>query len=377
MHSVRPAPALVAPPRTTVVVALAVVYLVWGSTYLAFEVAIGAFPPLLLLAGRFALAGAVLFVVARRRERDPLTWAHWWQATVTGGLLLVGGTGMIALGQTGLPSGTVALLVSTVPIFLAVFARVVCAERLGALAWSGLALGLVGIAVLVGPGGGAPGPVLVVLFGAAAWAAGSLRGRRTGAPAPPMAAAAMEMLAASLLFAVLGVARGEAPLVDLAEVGPAAWWSFGYLVVGGSLVAYTAYSWLLRHVRTTVVGTYAYVNPVVAVLLGWAVLGERVSGRTLAAGALVLTAVVLLIVGRAGRPLPAQVTSGGDVFAGASRRSRRRDRVAPTRGRVPRPVRPGRPPPPRPGPLLRRPRRTRSTWSRRRPGSAAAPPARR
>ncbi|TVR24839.1 MAG: EamA family transporter [Nitriliruptor sp.] len=310
--------------------ALGIVYLVWGSTYLAIAVVVAEVPPMLMLAVRFLLAGGVLFVVAvRRGDRagDPIRPRHLLQAVVTGGLLLVGGTGMIALAQTRISSGLAALLAATVPLFLALFARGLFGDRLSARAWLGLLVGLVGIAVLVDPAGGELGAVLLALFGAAAWAAGSLRSRMAKGPRRPLVAASLEMLGGALVFAVVGLLLGEASGWTLSGVSARAWGAFAYLVVAGSLVAYTAYSWLLRNASTTLVGTYAYVNPVVAVGLGALVLGETVEARTALAGALVLGSVVLLITGRPGEPVPAQPTSGADVFAGNRRWARLQRRI--------------------------------------------------
>jgi drug/metabolite transporter (DMT)-like permease len=313
-----------------IVAALAVVFVVWGSTYLAIAVAIESMPPMTMMAARFALAGGLLYVVAvRRGDRagDRVTWRHVRQAIVTGGTLLVAGTGMLTFAVERIPSGLAALLGATVPLFLALFARGAFGERLSWRAWLGLLIGLVGIALLVDPRGGQVLGILFALTGAAAWAAGSLRSRVADAPRRPMVGAALEMLGASVLFALVGLVRGEFARLDLAAVPPRGWVAFVYLVVAGSLVAYTAYSWLLRNASTQLVGTHAYVNPMVAVLLGWLVLGESVGLRTLAAGAVVLVAVVLLITGRPGEPVPAQLTSGADVFAGTTRWRRLRRRV--------------------------------------------------
>ncbi len=302
--------------------ALAVVYVVWGSTYLAIAVVVAELPPMLVMAARFLLAGGLLLAVASRRgdrAGDRIRPVHLLQATVTGGLLLVAGTGLIVLAQTRLSSGLTALLAATVPLFLALFARGIFGERLSSRAWLGLLVGLAGIGVLVDPGGGQLGAVLLALAGAASWAAGSMRSRASSGPRRPMVAASLEMLAAAGLFALLGLLLGEASGLQLRGVSAAAWFGFAYLTIAGSLVAYTAYAWLLRNASTTLVGTYAYINPVVAVGLGWLFLGEVVTTRTLLAGALVLGSVVLLITGRPGEPVPAQPTSGADVFAGSGR----------------------------------------------------------
>jgi drug/metabolite transporter (DMT)-like permease len=316
--------------------AMTVVYLVWGSTYLAIEVAIATVPPLLLLAARFAVAGALLLAWALPRgdrSGDRLTLRRWLHAAQTAGVLLVAGTGLTALGQTRVTSGTAALLASTVPLWLALVARGAFGERLSARAWLGLAVGITGVAVLVGPGGGGELlGMLLVLAAAAAWAVGSLRSRVVDAPRRPMVAAGMEMLVAAPMFALIGVASGEHHRLDPAAIGTDAIAAFAYLVVAGSLLAFTAYRWLLANASTTLVGTYAYVNPVVAVGLGWIVLGEPVGGRTALAGAVIVLAVVLMVTGRPGEPVPAQPTSGADVFAGSRRWHRVRTRL----GRLPR-----------------------------------------
>lgn len=305
-----------------ITVALAIVYVVWGSTYLAIAVVVTEFPPMLVMAARFLLAGGLLLTVSiRRGDRagDRIRPRHLFQAVVTGGLLLVGGMGFFALAQTRISSGLAALLAATVPFFLALFGRGWFGERLSGRAWLGLLVGLVGIAVLVDPGGGQLGAVLLALTGAAAWAGGSLRSRHIAGPRRPMVAASLEMLGAALVFTVFGLLRGEAVGLSLGGISGQAWFAFGYLTVAGSLVAYTAYSWLLRNATTSLVGTYAYVNPIVAVGLGWLLLGEVVTMRTVLAGALVLGSVVLLLTGRPGEPVPAQPTSGADVFAGSGR----------------------------------------------------------
>lgn len=322
-----------------IAIALGIVYVVWGSTYLAIGVAIQHLPPMLMMGVRFTIAGAVLLAIAIRRgdrARDRITLAHLGHAILTGGLLLVSGTGLITLAQRSISTGLAALLGATVPLFLALFARAVFGDRLSLRAWLGLGVGLVGIGILVDTGGGQIGAIVLALAGSASWAAGSLRSRgAVRAPRRPLVGAALEMLGAAVLFIPFGLLLGEGAGLSLRGVPAVAWIAFVYLVVAGSLVAYTAYSWLMRNAPTSLVGTFAYVNPVVAVALGWAVLGEAVDTRMALAGALVLGAVVLIITGRPGEPVPAQPTSGADVFAG-SERWRRTSRAI---GRLPRAAR--------------------------------------
>jgi drug/metabolite transporter (DMT)-like permease len=306
-----------------VVGALAAVYLIWGSTFLAIKVAVATMPPFLMMAVRFLVAGGILYLWAVRRgdrQGDRPSLAQWRHAVLTGGMLLVGGTGLVSLAQTRIDSGTAALLTSTVPLWLALFGRTFLGERLSSRAWLGLLVGLVGVGLLVDPSaGGDVGALSLVVLGAIGWAAGSLRSRVAPSPVRPLVAASMEMLGAALVFLVVGVVFGEVARVDLAAIDGASVLALAYLTTAGSIVAFTAYSWLLRNAPTSLVGTHAYVNPVVAVGLGWAFAGEIVTGRTLVAGAVILGSVVLLITGRPGVPVPAQATSGGDVFAGRAR----------------------------------------------------------
>ena len=311
------------PAVAKIAVALGTVYLVWGSTLLATKVALVALPPFSLQAARFLLAGGLLYLFAVNlgdRDGDRVTLRHWVQAFLTGNLLMVGGTGLITLAQTSIPSGTAGLLLATVPIWLALLARGIFGERLSARAWIGLGVGLVGVGLLLEPsGGGQLGAMLLAVLGAFAWAAGSLRSRVNDAPSRPLVAAGMQMLCGGVGFLVLAVALGEPTRIAWGEIDRSTVLAFLYLLTAGSLVAFTAYSWLLRRVSTTVVGTYAYVNPAVAVLLGWTLAGETYDLDTLFAGAVILGAVVLVITGRPGEPVPAQATSGGDVFAGERR----------------------------------------------------------
>jgi drug/metabolite transporter (DMT)-like permease len=314
-----------------VAIALATVYVVWGSTFLANGIAVATIPPFLMMAGRFSVAGGVLFAIAIRTASRRPTWRQWRAAVVTGCMLLVGGTGLVTAAQVHLGSGATALLCATVPLWLALLARLRFGERLSGRAWLGLAVGLAGVAALVDPSGGRIVPTLVVLAGSLSWAAGTLHSRGADAPDEPLLASAMEMLGGALGFLVVAVATGEPGRFVPADVDTGSLVALGYLVTAGSIVAFTAYRWLLRNASTVLVGSYAYVNPVVAVLLGWAFAGELVTGRTLFGGAIVLSSVVLLVTGRPDQPVPAQPTSGGDVFAG----ERRWHRTSRTLGALP------------------------------------------
>ncbi len=302
--------------------ALAVVYVVWGSTYLAIKVAIETIPPFLMAGSRFAIAATLLLgwcALRGRWARARITAANWRAAAVVGGCLLVAGNGAVTWAEQRLDSGLAALLVATVPLWMAAFDRLAGGERLGRAAVTGLALGFAGVGLLLAPSGDdvAVVPALAVLGGALAWAGGSIYSRRAALPDDAVVATGMEMAAAAVMFAVVGLLHGEVGRLDPAAVTAASAGALGYLATAGSLAAFTTYVWLLRNARTSVVATYAYVNPVVAVGLGWWVLGERISGRTLVAAVVVVAAVALIVGARrppvlpaSAPPQPAQLTSG-------------------------------------------------------------------
>ncbi len=287
-------------PPVTAAAALAAVYLIWGSTYLAIAVAVRDLPPLLMLSFRFLIAGGALYAWSIRRgdrEGDRPRLRHWRSALVVGGLLLFVDSGAVAWAEQRIDTGLAALLTATIPLWLVGMDGIVTGKRLGAGAVAGMAVGLLGVALLVGPSASGldlPG-VAAVLGGTVAWAGGSLYARSAPLPRRRNVAAGMEMLAASVLLGITGVATGELGRVHPTHVSIAALAAIGYLVVFGSLVAYRAYGWLLLNVPTKVASTHAYVNPVIAVLLGSVFLGEPITAVTVLAGALVVLSVVLLI----------------------------------------------------------------------------------
>jgi drug/metabolite transporter (DMT)-like permease len=290
--------------RTKIATALGIVYVVWGSTYLAIAVADRTLPPLLMLAMRFAIAGVLLY--AWSAWRGDLASARpgkreWRAAAVVGGLLLFVDTGGVAWAEQRVASGLTALLVATVPLFTALLDRTFFGVRLSLGALAGIAAGLFGVALLAGPSAHVdPVGAAVILVAALAWAAGSAYGRVAPLPQPPFLSAAMQMLCAAGFLAVAGAATGELGRVHPAAISVSSAAAFGYLIVFGSIVAFTAYGWLLRSGAPSVlVSTYAYVNPAVAVLLGWAFAGEAVGGREIAAGAVILSSVAMLVLARA------------------------------------------------------------------------------
>ena len=303
-------------------IALATVYVVWGSTYLAIAVADRTLPPFLMLAVRFGIAGAILYGWSLWRgdvRRARLGRREWIAAAIVGALLLFVETGAVAWAEQRVASGLTALLVASVPLFSAALDRTVFGVRLSLGAIAGIATGLFGVALLVGPSAHIdPIGAGVILAGAFAWAAGSAYARVAPLPSASVLSTGMQMLCGAALLAVAGVATGELSQVHPSAISAGSLGAFAYLIVIGSIGAYTAYSYLLQSgTPSVVVSTYAYVNPAIAVVLGWLFAGEAVGSREVAAGAVILASVGMLILARAPR--------------GVSRVSR------PTEARTPRP----------------------------------------
>ena len=286
--------------------ALGLVYLVWGSTYLAIAVADRSLPPLLMLSIRFLSAGGIM--LAWSAWRGDLRGARpsrreWGAAAAVGGLLLVVDTGGVALAEQRVPTGQAALLVATVPLFTALLDRTFFGTKLPVGAVAGIAAGLLGVGLLVGTGGRIdPLGTAVLLVAAFAWAAGSVLARVAPLPRKPFVSAGLQMLCAGAMLGVLGVAAGELSQVRLGAVSAASLAAVGFLVVFGSIGAFTAFGWLLRHASIPVLSTYSYVNPAVAVALGWLVMGEHVGGKEVAAGLVILASVGLLFFARQPEP---------------------------------------------------------------------------
>jgi drug/metabolite transporter (DMT)-like permease len=305
------------PTRAQLLVAFAIVYVVWGSTYLAMRVAVQSIPPFLMGGVRFVVAGLLLaaWVTWRERPRWP-TRRTWGWAAMTGALLFVGGNGGVAWAGRTVPSGIVALLAASLAIWMVLLDWLrPGGQRPTALVLGGAALGLAGVGLLVGPsrlsagaGGIDPWGSALALGGSLTWAVGSLLMRHRHAPASPFLGSALQMLVGGVLLLGLAALHGDFSPGALAGVtagDPGATrgiWALAYLVVFGSLVGFTAYIWLMRHAAPSKVATYAYVNPVVAVLLGWALGGEPIGPRTIAASAVIVAAVALITVGRTRAP---------------------------------------------------------------------------
>jgi drug/metabolite transporter (DMT)-like permease len=303
------------PALPQVLAAFAAVYVIWGSTYLAIRFAIETLPPLLMAGVRFLLAGAVLYAFVRARGVARPRLVHWRSATVVGGLLLLCGNGGVVWAEQVIPSGVAALLVATVPLWMVLldWARPGGASPSGTVI-AGLVVGFAGLVLLIGPselvGSGRVDPTgaVVVLFASLAWAIGSIYSRSASLPTSPLLATAMEMITGGALLAVGGLVRGELATLDPSGISAESALAFGYLVVFGSLIGFTCYIWLLGVTTPSRVATYAYVNPVVAVLLGWALASEPLTARVIGAATVIVAAVVLITRERSTR-----ATNGADT----------------------------------------------------------------
>jgi len=277
------------------------VYVIWGTTYLGIRVTNETLPPLIAAGTRFVIAGAVLFAVSTRRhdaDADPIGRPQWLAALLVGTGLIAFGNGSVVLAERTVPSGTVALIFALVPLWIALWDRFAGRHRLPGRVAVGILLGFVGAALLVNDARLADVPIsgLLLAVGASmSWATGSLFARGARLPHRPLVGNAMVMMAGGALTLGWGVARGELPLVDLDRFSAASLLALGYLIVFGSWIAFSAYLWLLRNARTSLVATYAWVTPMLAVYLGHAIADETLRSRSLVAGAIVLVAVALTV----------------------------------------------------------------------------------
>src|SRR5215472_1085613 len=285
---------------------LLVVWVVWGSTYLAIRVADRSLPPFEMAAIRYLTAGAVLYPLAwlawrhRRQAPGPSRRAQWAGMAVVGTMLLAFGNGGVSYAEQTLPSGLAALLVASVPLWMALADRAINGRRIRADGWLALLIGLGGVAVLARPAAhGSAVPVLVVLGASMSWGIGSVLAGRLPAPASPLLGSAMQMLAGGAVLAGIAAATGELTRPNSGHLSTQSLVALAYLIGPGSLLALTCYVIALRRLPTAAVSTYAYVNPVVAVSLGTLILGERLILTTLLGGAIVVAAVALLLTRQA------------------------------------------------------------------------------
>lgn len=315
-----------------VAIALGAVYLIWGSTYLAIRFAIETIPPFLMASLRYLTAGAMLYAWARLRGEPRPALIHWRSAVILGGLLLLLGNGGVVWAEQRVSSGLVALLVSTEPLWIVLLVWRRDHGRPAGRVLGGLLLGLIGLVLLVRPGSATGGidplGVVAVLVASVSWAWGSLYGQRAKLPSSPLLGTAMQMLGGGGLLLLASALTGEPARFHLAAVSMKSVLALGYLVVFGALIAFTAYVWLLRVAPPVLVSTYAYVNPLVAVFLGWALAGEPITRGTLIAAAVILAGVALISSAPKphprplSQPLPPSLTGRGEKGRSVLRGSR-------------------------------------------------------
>jgi drug/metabolite transporter (DMT)-like permease len=283
-------------------VSLVLVYVLWGSTYLAIRYAVETIPPFLMAGTRFLAAGLILYVW-RRAAGDPApTRRQWVSAAVIGLLLLLGGNGMLSWAEQKVPSGVAALLIGSIPIWMTTIEAIrPGGARPNWLGVLGLVIGFGGIALLVVPSlaGGSkaelhPVGIAALLFASLSWSLGSIYSRHAKLPSSALLLTSMEMLAGSAGLILLGTVTGEWRLLVLPAVALRSWLGLAYLAVFGSMIAYTAYTWLLRNAPLPLVSTYAYVNPLIAILLGSLLAGELLTARILAAAIVIVGSVVVI-----------------------------------------------------------------------------------
>jgi drug/metabolite transporter (DMT)-like permease len=291
------------------IAAFAAVYVIWGSTYLAIAVGIESFPTLLLPAGRHLIAGLILYPILRWKTGIRPTRRQWRTAVITGLLLLLVGNGGVCLSERTVPSGVAALLVALVSFWMVLLDWL----RPGGLrpvprVVASLILGFGGLILLVGPAhlGGServnPAGAAILVVGSFAWACGSIYSKHNDLPSSPMLGVAMQSLAGGIALWIVGLLAGEGRQLHLASVTARSWVALAYLIVFGSGLGFTAYVYLLKRSSAAHVGTYAFVNPVVALFLGWLGAGETITLRTALAAAVILTAVLLVITAPHKRP---------------------------------------------------------------------------
>ncbi len=291
---------LAAPSRAKLLLAFAAVYFIWGSTYLFIRFAIETVPPFLVGGIRFILAGGVMYAWLRMRGAARPARAEWRSAFIIGPLLMTGGNGGIVWSEQYVASGIVALVVALVPLWMLLLGWMRGGARPSRREWLGVTTGLVGVAMLVSTdgnpahGGISPLAALVMVCSTLSWSVGSLIARDAPLPASPLLASAMEMLAGGVGMLLIALGRGEFQQLATSDVSWRSGLSIAYLAAFGSIIAFSAYKWLLSRASPAAVGTYAFVNPVVAVVLGWAFASEPLGLRTVAAMVVIVGAVVTI-----------------------------------------------------------------------------------
>jgi len=285
------------------VLGFAAIYIIWGSTYLGIRYAVETIPPLLMMAVRHSVAGVTVYAWARYRGAESPTLKEWVYAAIAGTILFLGGHGTLAWAEQKVPSGLAALLCATLPLWTVLLAWIYRSERtLGAKAWVGILLGFAGVAILIGPDVFRPHGSLdllaagTVMFGSFAWAVGTAYSHSVKLPSSTVLSAAMQMIAGGSSLYVASIFSGEISNIHLALFTVRSVAALAYLIVFGSIIAFTVFTWLVSVCPQSRVSTYAYVNPVVAVFLGWALAGEPIGIHTMVATIVILAGVALVSI---------------------------------------------------------------------------------
>jgi drug/metabolite transporter (DMT)-like permease len=295
---------MAAPIKARIVIAFAALYLVWGSTYLGIRFAIETIPPFVMAGMRFLLAGVIMYAIARWQGTYKSSWANWRTSLIIGACLLLAGNGGVTISEKYIDSGLAALIVAIVPIYIVILSWATgMAPRPAPVVWLGLIGGFIGVGILLGPAlhlssnsGRHPAiGMSILLVSSFIWSAGSLYSRTAKHAASPFLTAAQQMLCGGLLLLLAGIVTGEMRHFHPGSISIVSLASFIYLVLIGAVVGYTAYIWLLRHCDPAKVATYAYVNPIVAILLGAGFAGEQLTMRVLVAAALIIGSVAIVI----------------------------------------------------------------------------------
>ena len=292
----------------TLVLAFAAVYIIWGSTYLAIKYAIETLPTFLMAGVRFLVAGSLLYAVARfSKTYEKPKLVHWRTGLIVGTLLLAVGNGGVVLAEHYISSSLAALLVATMPFWIVLLGWLFMGSgRPNMKVVAGLALGFIGVYLLIAGGGPADGQtadgemfgVALIIFSTLGWSVGSLYGTRAPTAASPIMAAAMQMLSGGAILLVIGTLAGEWSGLDVAAISLNSALALVYLIFFGAVVAYTAYSWLLKNASPAAISTYAYVNPAIAVVLGWAIAGESMTGQMLIGAGIIVASVALITMNK-------------------------------------------------------------------------------
>ena len=322
------------PSRTALLAGFAAIYLIWGSTYLGIRIAVESMPAFLMASTRFIVAGGIVAAFIALTRGFKATPKQWRDNAIVGGFLCLGGNGLVSWAEEKVPSGIATLIISAGPVFIVLMDWAVHAwakdgrrgTRPNALTFAGLALGFIGLAILVGPdvlatgvGGLDPWRVLGLLGATFFWGVGMLVMRYVREPAEPFTASGIQMITGSGWLLLASLATGELGRFDPSLITGRSVVAWAYLVIFGSLIGFSTFTWLMKHSTPAKVSTYAYVNPVVAVFLGWAVLNETISPRLFLAAAIIIAGVALITIAKnkkpVARPAPSEVEGPNPVTA--------------------------------------------------------------